>query len=323
MRTLLAQAVLALLTPAFAFCNPLAIVNKTDQDIMNILVESPGHEAFLRLDLLPGATDQVDNPGFTASLRVDTGLQFWSFANIDLAKTVKLVFCNEHPVCLVCETGTGPATHIAGTLRPLVPQPGDKPVCNLDRFHPSMPMKEVCAILPHEMPHDDNGALLTGMGFAGMTWAARLVPAQTGPVSENSLLEHLELRRPLEISDLVKLTDALFRQGYVPWQAEFPGLDMEFEDKADAERQKLVLLQTMERFMDSRKTNGHKNHSIGEKCEEASIIMAPGNMLQCLESADEPTSDVQIFTIVLRPCTQTLLLDVAAYRGHEAVAATQ
>lgn len=35
-------------------------------------------------------------------------------------------------------------------------------------------------------------------------------------------LDHLELRRPLDAPTLDKLFDALYAQGYAPWQAELP-----------------------------------------------------------------------------------------------------
>lgn len=294
----------------------LQLANDTAQTIMNILVQPvKKHDFFMRLDLLPGARDEVENPDCKAKLRVDTGLQFWSFPDVDLGKARMLVFCPDHPVCLIYEGKDGKTTHIAGTTTELAPLKNARPVCQLDNFHPSMPMKDVCAILPGEMPRDDNGALLTGIGFAGMTWAGRLVPAQNGPVTKNSLLEHLELRRPLTSADLIKLTNALFSLGYVPWQAEFPRLNIEFDPKADKERQKQILLSAMERFMTNQNATNHKNHNKGEKCDEASVILAPAKMLPALEKTEEPKADVQIFTIFIRPCAQTLLLDVAAYRG--------
>lgn len=293
----------------------LRIKNETDQAIISILAQSPKGQAFLRLDLLPGASDEVENPGGTASLRVDTGLQFRIFKKVNLAAARELVFHRGLPPALTCRTGDGVESRVTGLVQELAPQPGDRPVCNLDSFQPSMPMKDVCAILPKEMPRDDNGALLTGMGFGGMTWAARLVPSQAAPVTADSHLEHLELRRPLAKADLAKLVDMLFHKGYAPWQAEFPQLDMEFAKTADMSARKKMLIQAIDRFMNS--PTRHKDHAAGEKCAEASVIMAPAQMLETLEKADEPPADVQIYTIILRPCINILLLDVAAYRGQE------
>lgn len=295
---------------------PLDIANKTNQEIINILAKAKASEFYFRLDLAPGASDEVENPGVKATLRADTGLEFWTFADVDLAGAKRLVFCPEHAICLVVEEKSGKSLHIDGKAQQLVPGAGAKPVCNLDRFHPAMPMKEVCDILPGQMPRDDNGALITGMGFGGLLWAARLVPAQNGPVTQNTLLEHLELRRPLTKADARAVTDALYAEGYVPWQAEFPGLDMEFADEATPAERKKLLLANVERFLEAQAARGHRDHARQEKCEEASIIMAPAKMLPALENADEPTRDVQIFTIFLRPCARTLLLDVAAYRGN-------
>lgn len=314
-RALFLAVVPVLAVASAAQSAPLRIANETGQTILNILAQpakKPGF--FMRLDLLPGAGDEVDNPNCKASLRADTGLQFWTFPVIDLGKAKKLAFCADHSICLVYEAKDGKTMHIAGKATELTPQKHDRPVCQLDSFHPSMPMKDVCAILPGEMARDDNGALLTGIGFAGMTWAARLVPAQNGPITESSLLDHLELRRPLSAPDLIKLTDALCKKGYAPWQAEFPRLNLEFDPNADKEKQKQLLLNAMQRFLANQSGISHK-HANGEKCEEASVIMAPAKMLPALEKAEEPKADVQIYTIYLRPCAKTLLLDVAAYRG--------
>lgn len=294
----------------------LAIANHTDQEIINIRIESQAGEIFFRLDLLPLANDTVENPDCKGTLRADTGLELWSFADIDLASAKKLDFCGEHPVCLIFETARGTAKHIEGAATNLVPEAGGAQLCELASFHPAMSMQEVCSILPAVTPRDDNGALLTGMGFANMNWAARLIPENSRAISGNTLLEHLELRRKLSFPDLEKLLGQLFQDGYVAWQAEFPGTHYDF-DGAKAEADRALLLKQAREFLRQQSDKGHKKHDLGERCEEASILLAPLAMLPALASSDEPISDVQLFTLTLRPCTQTLLVDVAAYRKQE------
>lgn len=293
----------------------LSLENRTGREIINIFVtcQKPSRDFFLRLDLLPGASDSVENPDCVASLRADTGLEFWEYANVDLASASRLTFAGEQPDCLASGSDGQVKARVPAVTRKLAPQPGDRPVCSLEMFRPAMPMREVCDILPGEMPRDDNGALLAGLGFAGMTWAARLVPDSSGPVSDASILDHLALRRPLDLADLGKLLAALGRQDFIPWQADFPGLEVNTGNdgmaRADAE-----VLQMAADFLKMRDQGGHGDHAAGDRCPEASIIMAPRSRLAELENSDEPARDVQIFTIYLQPCTNTLLLDMAAYR---------
>lgn len=306
---------LALGAAPLAYAGPLTIVNDTPWDIMNILAAShgPGKHFYWRLDLPPKGNDVVDNPESRLALRVDTGLALCMYPDVPLAHARRIIFNSSPSVAIEYDAGA-PAS-VPGTCEALVPQAGDKPVCNLDKFRPDMPMKDVCAILPEQMPRDDNGAMLTGLGFAGMNWAARLVPESNTPVTGESLLDHLELRRPLDDQTLKALVRALFLKGYVPWQAEFPGIDMEFRTKDANEREMDVLLSAMDGFVKAHHRRGHAEHAVSERCDEAHIIMAPAAMLPELETADEPPADVQIYTIVLRPCTDTLLLDLAAYHG--------
>lgn len=315
-KTVVALCMAGFLGVAAPVCaGPLTIVNDTPWDIMNILATSSagGQRFYWRLDMPPRGNDVVDNPEARLSLRVDTGLALCSFPDVPLAHGRRIIFTTKPQVTI--EYDAGNTDSVPGACEPLLPQPGSQPVCNLDKFRPDMPMKDVCAILPEQMPRDDNGSLLTGLGFANMNWAARLVPAANAPVSENSLLDHLELRRPLEPETLSTLVNALFQKGYVPWQAEFPGIDMEFRTRDASERDVDVLLSAMNGFINAHSIRGHAEHALKEKCDEAHIIMAPAAMLPDLETADEPPADVQIYTIVLRPCTHMLLLDLAAYHG--------
>ena len=296
---------------------PLAIENRTGQEIINILVTGPDREFYLRLDLLPGGRDAVENPDCTASLRLDTGLEFLRFADVPLAAAARLVF--EADACLALAQDGRELARVPAAVELLAPGQGDRPVCSLDRFRPTMTMREVCEILPGAMPRDDNGALLAGLGFAGLTWAARLVPASSAgpvsPASPDSLLEHLALRRPLALADLGQILAWLGKQGYVPWQADFPGFELSLAGEP-AGRSDAEIMRLAKAFIAQSAKDGHGNHAIGEKCAEASVIMAPADRLPELMQADQPQQDVQIYTIYLRPCTATLLLDLAAYRGQ-------
>lgn len=296
-----------------ACAGSLTISNKTGQDIFNILVTSPKKEFFLRLDLLPNGTDSVEIPGITADLRVDTGLELWTFKTIPLSEARNFSFYPGNPPYLELTETSGKTTRMVATVRKMVPGKGSSPVCTLESFHPAMTMKEVCSILPDEAPRDDNGAVLTGLGFAGITWAARLIPARDDEINDNSLLEHLELRRPLDATDTEKLFAYLFREGYIPWQAEFPGRESEFGNTPPTRSEEEILNQSRQ-FMAAQKNATHADHASGKKCAEAIILLAPKNMIPQLAAADEPESDVQIFTVTLRPCTGVLLVDVAAYR---------
>lgn len=301
--------------PGMALGAELKIANQTGQAIINILVQPKNIQPFyLRLDLFPQGSDEVENPEVVADLRVDTGLQFWTYSQIDLKKLAAIIFCAEPAGCMEQVFLNGRHEHVAGVVQNLVPQTDSRPVCNLDRFRPAMPMKDVCAILPDHNVTDDNGAVLAGLGFANMVWAARLVPRQGGPINDNTLLEHLELRAPLSMANAEKALSHLFRQGFVPWQAEFPGQDLEFPENSRNETEKAmrILKDRLAKFLENNQAGRHR-HDKSASCEQASIIMAPQDNLEALQNADEPQKDVLIYTIYARPCTSTLLLDVAAY----------
>ncbi len=296
--------------------SPLTVVNDTHADILNIRVQpESGKGYFWRLDLAPGARDVVDNPGGRATLRIDTGLQLWTFAPVSLDGIGELIFCGEHPAC-VAFAGDNAKEHIGGSIRDLVPQTGHKPVCALEEFRPRMTMREVCERIEPGAPVDDCGAVLAGLGFAGMTWAGRLAPVQTGPVTGESLLEHLELRQPLTAGSAERLLQALMAKGYVPWQAEMPGMELNFADMPpDAPGRMELLRQAVEKFIKSEKTGLIKANPLDVE-PEATIILAPASMLASLANADAPEKDVQIYTVILKPASGTLLLDVAAYQGE-------
>ncbi|MBB5142647.1 peptidoglycan glycosyltransferase [Desulfovibrio intestinalis] len=290
----------------------LSIANNTGEDLLNIHLQKGKVTQFMRLDMPPGGSEEIENPGGTVELRLDTGLALWTFSRVPLAQAASLTF-GPQPDTLTLVTGKGDKRQFSARMRSLLPDENSGPVCALDQFRPGMHMKDVCALLDQSPPHDDNDAVLTSLGFAGMVWAARLLPGQAengksgifrsaGP----DRLEHMELRRKLDAATLHKLLTTLYAQGYAPWQAEFPGLDMNFVEmpKSDSARHKEILQQVLDYFMAS-----------GQG--EATVMLAPSAMLPNLADADKPQSDVQLFTLTLRHSSKNLVVDVAAYQASE------
>lgn len=311
--------------PGSAFAaDSLEIRNQSRSEILNIFVEpvqKKDDAVFLRLDLAPGAADKIDNPSCMANLRVDTGLQLWLYKSVDLQNARQLLFCADYPGCLAVSSKNGQDVYEAYSLKNLVPGTGSKPVCELSHFRPLMPMKEVCALLDTDAILDDNGAYLTGLGFAGKLWAARLAPFKTGKISGDSLLEHMELRTPLSRDNIADVLATLYKQDYVPWQAEFPGQDIDFVDlpTLDDKARKEFLIQAIDKFLKQNKKKDFSRaiNNISDEDGEASILLAPAESLESLANADNPLEDVQLFTMVLKPFSATLLLDVSAYKGGQ------
>lgn len=303
-------------TVVHAADSSLLIKNNSNADLLNIFVQpESGKGFFLRLDLSPNASDKVENPKITATLRIDTGLEFHTLPNVDLREIKGLTFEPDGAVALVNKEGESQILQ-AKTENLL---PSSTPVCDLEKFHPKMPMRDVCSILDPEIPVDDNGALITGLGFAGLVWAARLAPAAEFATAD-APLEHMELRRPLSRDDLNALLNALRNQGYVPWQAEYPGNDVDFDDLAgNSDRKWEALMDGIDKFMS--RTGGLPDSNPGDVEPEASIMLAPAASLPDLENADAPSADVQLFTITLRPASRLLLVDVSAYQGSQTGAA--
>lgn len=300
---------LALLAPAVSSsASVLAICNDTSAELLNILVvEKSGNEAlerFIRLDIDPGAQAEIENPRGAGDMRVDTGLALAEFSGINLDTAKRLKLSGDDADKLEIETTSGEIQTFKGRVSRLTPVPGENIVCELSRFRPKMPMSEVCHILPQDTPVDDNGALLTGLGFAGLLWAGRLTPQVQTAEPEKALLEHMELRRALNREEAEGLLNFLFRQGYVPWQAEMPSADLDFADMPDKnpDDRRNALMAVLNRYFE--KNTG-----------EAVIMLAPENMLQDLANSDEPERDVQLFTLALKPESGIMMLDVAAYEG--------
>lgn len=298
-----AAILLALFALAFpALCaekgnNLLRLENQGDTDILNVLVITGKKSFFLRLDLAPRDSDEVENPGVVADLRADCGFFFLFYEKVPLPQATALIFCHDHPDCLAVDLKDGATLHLQGRRGDIVPPEGSRPVCELTQFVPGMTMADVCSILPQDAPKDDNDAVITGLGFGGLVWAARLYPGKDG------MLEHIEMRRPLEFADLKRLLEFLWQKKYVPWQAELPGLDIDFAEmpQKDPYHQWDFLDGALDNFLKDRKG-------------EATVMFAPEGSLPALADADAPSTDVQLFTLVLRPASNMIFLDVAAYK---------
>ena len=287
----------------------LSLVNATGEDVLSMGFQTGRNMHFVRLDMPPGGKDDIENPGALTNLRVDTGLALWLFKDVPLNKAQTLTLrMGDKPVLELAMPKAEPQ-RIAGEAQSLLPGPDAGPVCALDRFRPGMPMKDVCALLSATPQRDDNDAVLASLGFAGMVWAARLEPAQPEGKPANKaaqVLDHMELRRKLDQETLEKLMQSLYDQKYSPWQAELPGLDINFTQmpSMDLAKQKDMLRQVLEYFMAAGKG-------------EATIMLAPTDILPKLADADAPSGDVQLFTITLRPASKNIVVDVAAYRESE------
>ena len=284
----------------------LTIINATGEDILSMGFQTGRSMHFVRFDMPPAGRDDIENPGAVTNLRVDTGLALWIFKDVPLAWAQSVTLRMGEKPLLELAFSKGELQRLTGEAQSLLPGPDAGPVCALDRFRPGMAMKDVCALLQPDPARDDNDAILTSLGFAGMVWAARLWPGQPGGQGPTDRLEHMELRRKLDAHTLETLLQALYAQDYCPWQAELPGIDMNFTEMPDTDtaRQRDMLRQTLEYFMKSGKG-------------EATAMLAPATMLPVLADADTPRTDVQLFTLTLRPASRNLVVDVAAYQGGE------
>lgn len=295
----------------------LQLVNETSQEVLSLGIRS-GRQAYsVRLDMPPGGKDRMENPGGTADLRVDVGTAFWHFRNVPLKGARGLRFAADKAedkagnksVSLFLTTATGEALRTADEVQNLLPGPEATPVCALERFRPGMGIREVCALLESSLLRDDNDAVIASLGFAGMVWAARLFPGQTEDAEKGGgawgpkHLDHMELRRDLNTETLTGLFGALYAQGYAPWQAELPGLDMNFAEMPgqDKARQKDILQRALEHFL-----------AVGEG--EAAVMLVPEAVLP--ELSDSPETDVQLFTVTLKPASRGLVVDITAYQGN-------
>lgn len=293
---------------------PLAIVNHTSSDILNIHATNERVKFFIRLDLAPGARDDIENPRDVVDMRVDTGLALWFFDDVNLGEAQSLIFTPDAVLEIVGKSGA--TARLVGKISNLVTAGGDRTVCELGKFRPRMPMREVCDILDPNAPVDDSGGVLAPIGFAGLPWAGRFVASTPDDQDGDSLLQHMELRRPLSREDVRLVLKHLADLGFVPWQAEFPGKDIDFtQTTANSGQWEQKLVQRVDEFLHSRQAiplSGGKPNP-GDEEVEAKIMLAPASSIKRLATADDPTSDAQLYTLILKPQSRTLVLDVAAY----------
>lgn len=304
---LLPQRGLAASSPAEEEAEPptLSVRNLTAQELLSVRFSTGHQESFARLDLPPSGEDALENPGGKQDVRLDMGFALWTFPGIALGELNGFAACGEHKEsCLMLQYRNGKTEHRQGKVWNLLPEAGSRPVCALTRFRTGMKMQDACAILEKDAPHDENGAVLTSLGFADRVWAARLTPGPGDPAT--ATLEHLELRQVLSREHLRALLQTLYIQGYCLWQAEFPGMDVDFTEMASiGEEQRHSILEQGIELIFAAGTG------------EASIMLAPRSQVAALREADAPEEDVQLFTVSLYPASHTLLVDIAAYRADE------
>lgn len=285
----------------------IVISNRSHNDLVGVRFIQGKNVSLSRLDLAPGSDEELENPGGVAELRLDLGLSLCSWKNLALNGLHNITLCAEHENCLILTHTDGVPRHEIGNCTSLLPSQGATPVCTLNKFHPGMTMKDACGLVNTSNTTDDN-AIITTLGYAGLVWNARLYAAGiTDKGTDISRqLEDIELRQILNTDNLKAVRQTLDEQNYVPWQATFPGIEIDFTDMKDFGQSygQGLLEQCIRMFL----TRGRG---------EASIIYAPVDILPDLATADTPRHDVQIFTLLLRRDSDTLILDMSAYSGEE------
>lgn len=294
----------------------LHIVNASGEDVLGIVFQTGQGVRVFRFDMAPGDSETIDNPGGTADVRVDTGLTLWHFAAVPLEDSVRLTLHGVRPPVLELAKANVDTHRMVGEAQDLLPATNAKPACALQRFRPGMPVQEVCSILGTDTPRDDQGALLASLDFAGLVWAARLI--STPPEGEKNrtaaspeVLTHLELRRRLDAATLKAVLHTLYARHYAPWQAELPGLDINFPRMPLESARRRELLDTL------------LTPFLAAGQGEATIMLAPADMLPKLAEADTPPSgDVHLFTVTARLKAHNLIVDVATYQEKDASTTT-
>lgn len=300
------RAVAAQLASPVAEPQSVRLVNGTGEDVLYLRIRQDGLSRLLRLDMPPGGSEEIDVLSGTPDVRVDTGLALWEFKAVPLdgALTLTVVYGEAPALDILRERNSH--VHVAGRARDLSPEAWGRPVCALERFRPGMSMQDVCTLLKKDasLASDDNGVLRAGLGFAGMLWAARL---ESGQGEDAARLTRLELRRRLDSAEVGRLLSALHAQGYAPWQAEFPGLDMNFSQMPPMtpEGQQDLLDRVLRHFL----TAGRG---------EANIMLAPADLVPSLAVTDTPRGAMQLFTVTLRPASRSLTVVVTAFDEAEA-----
>ena len=96
--------------------------------------------------MAPGGSDEIENPGETADLRLDTGLALWTFSAVPVGQAASLAF-GPRPDQMTLTTSKGGSRQFSARMQSLLPDENSGPVCMLDQFRPGMSMKHVCALL--------------------------------------------------------------------------------------------------------------------------------------------------------------------------------
>ena len=283
------------------------VSNRSHSDLVGVRFVQPGGVSLSRLDLAPGMEEDLENPGGEAELRLDLGLELCSWKKVALDGLKALTLCPDHRGCIILEGEAGAPAHLAGECRSLLPGPGATPVCALDKFRPGMTMRDACGLISEAYRADDS-AYLASLGYAGLVWSARLYAGgsqSSGDITKEQL-EDIELRQTLTPEHLAAVRQTLARQDYVPWQATFPGMELDFADMkgASPEDREALLKASLDLFLKSGRG-------------EASVMFAPRGLLPELATADAPRSDIHLFTLMLRRDSGTMILDMAAYTGEE------
>lgn len=100
--------------PAAADDVALIISNQSSDDLLNIRFRSNRNVFFVRLDMSPGARDEIENPGGTADLRLDTGLALCIFKAVPIGQARRLTFCGDHAACLILDMRNKVSRHFSG-----------------------------------------------------------------------------------------------------------------------------------------------------------------------------------------------------------------
>lgn len=304
-------AVFVLAGPAMAAPDPdgdtLLITNHSHNDLVGVRFIQGKNISHSRLDLAPGNDEELEKPAGSAEIRLDLGLSMCSWPKVNLDEIRSITLCPDHENCIILTDQNGNSRHETGDCRSLLPPPGSAPVCALDKFRPRMTMRDACGLINTSYTSDDR-ALISTLGYAGLVWNARLYAGSGKNDSDitREQLEDIELRQKLTNENLKAVQDTLSAQNYIPWQATFPGVDMDFtemhnlgkKDQAD------LLAICVDTFLKSGRG-------------EASILYAPKDSLPDITTSDALRKDVQIFTLMLRRDSGTLILDMAAYTGDE------
>ncbi len=279
--------------------------NKSRREIVAVLLTGGAAAGFVRMDLGPGNEDELDNPGGTADIQMDLGLWLADWAKVPLDGVQSLTLCGEHECCLVVQPEKGEARHLQGQARSLLPREGSAPVCSLDAFRPGMTMAEACGRFPDAVTMEES-VYITSLGFGNIVWSARLNANADNGTGPDAQLENVELWQKLSTQHLTAVLQTLEQQGQVPWQAAFPGMEVNFPDMLSypqSVREELLRLGI----------NAFLRHGRGV----ASISFAPQSLVQELAASGFPQSNTQIYTLSLHRDSETLCLDMTSYNGED------